>query len=98
MDQDPRVERYAEMHRKFLEDNNPAVLKGMPSSDRQSYLSSVGEQANSMFLTLMRQYKESLEKQKVPHLQLVQSLQSHRHEAEEVVLHDVIFQPLPETD
>jgi len=44
---------HAEEHRKFLEENNPSVLR--QQSDPNSYLSSVGEQAESMFEHLMSQ-------------------------------------------
>jgi len=93
--EDPAAHRYAELHLKFLEDNNPAVLRDLEQSgDLSSYLSSVGEQASLMFGHVMAQYRHSKEVQDLPHLQQVQALQSRRHEAEEIVLHDVIFQPL----
>ena len=95
MPQDTTEANYAQEHQKFLEENNPKVLSELRrSGDLNSYLSSVGEQASDLFLTIMMQYNNSPEVQKLPHLDRVQALQSRRHEADELVRHDLILQPL----
>ena len=88
------AQHYARLHKQFLEENNPSVLKGQP--DRNSYLSSVGQQAEEMFEHLMTQYGHQPEVQKLPYHQKVQELQSHRHQADEVVRNNLIYQPLPQ--
>ncbi|HXW72555.1 MAG TPA: TnpV protein [Methylocella sp.] len=85
---------YAEAHRKFLEENNPSVLRGQ--SDPNSYLSSVGQQAEEMFEHLMIQRMHQPEVKNLPHLEKVRELEAFRHEADEIVRHDLIYQPLPE--
>ena len=45
------AKRYAEEHKRFLEENNPSVLR--QQSDRHSYLSSVGQQAAQRFADQM---------------------------------------------
>lgn len=83
---------FAEEHKKFLEENAPDVLS--KQSNQKNYLSSVGEQATEMFDNLMMQYNNSPEIQKLPYQERVMALQSRRHEAEEIVRHDLIYQPL----
>jgi hypothetical protein len=91
------AEDYAKEHLRFLKENRPDVLKQLrKQGDLNSYLSSVGEQASEMFSTLMMQYKRHLEAQKVPYIDLVAALQGRRHEANELVLHDIVYQPLRE--
>jgi Transposon-encoded protein TnpV len=84
---------YAEEHRKFLEENHPSVLRGQ--KDPSSYLSLVGEQAESMFEHLMMQRRRQV--QNLPHLEMVRELQAFRHQADEMVRHDLIYQPLHES-
>ncbi len=97
--QEPSAEEYARDHLKFLEEERPDVLEGLRrSGDLNSYLSSVGEQAEEMFDDLMRQYLHSPHVQSLPHLKQVRALQSRRHEADEVVRHDLIYQPLKEDE
>jgi hypothetical protein len=86
---------YAEEHRKFLEENNPSVLRGQ--KDPSSYLSLVGEQAEEMFEHLMIQYRNQPKVRDLPHLEKVRELQAFRHQADEMVRHDLIYQPLPES-
>jgi hypothetical protein len=96
---DPKAAEYAWGHLRFLKENRPDVLRDLRrSGDLNSYLSSVGEQASEMFMTLMMRYKNSQEVRELPFLEGVQALESRRHEVEETVLHDVIFQPLPDED
>jgi hypothetical protein len=84
---------YAEEHRRFLEENNPSVLRGQ--KDQNSYLSSVGELAEQMFEHLMIQRRRQV--QNLPHLEMVRELQAFRHQADEMVRHDLIYQPLPDS-
>jgi Zn-finger domain-containing protein len=94
---DQMAEEYAKEHLRFLEQNRPDVLAQLRrSGDLNKYLSSVGEQASDLFSTLMSQYGNSSEVQKLPYLDRVQALQSRRHEANEIVLHDIVYQPLRE--
>jgi hypothetical protein len=86
---------YAEEHRKFLVENNPSVLSGQ--KDQSSFLSMVGEQAEEMFLHLMMQRANQPEVRKLPHLEKVRELEAFRHQADEMVRHDLIYQPLPES-
>ena len=94
--QDQKAQEYAQEHKRFLEQSNPRVLSGLRrSGSLNSYLSSVGQQASDRFLTLMMQYKNSPEIEKLPYQDRVQALQSRRREADELVRHDLIHQPLP---
>jgi Transposon-encoded protein TnpV len=93
---DPTARQYAEEHRRFLEENNPGVLDGLrQSGSLDSYLSSVGEEASQMFDHLMNQYHKSPEVQNLPYHDRVRALQSRRSEAQELVRHDLINQPVP---
>jgi hypothetical protein len=58
--------------------------------------SGLGQQATDLFDTLMRPCAQSPEVKKLPYMEKVQALQSRRHEANEVVLHDIVYQPLRE--
>jgi hypothetical protein len=96
-DQDPAAKRWAEEHRRFLEENNPAVLADLRrQGDLNSYLSSVGESANEMESHLMSQYLTSKEVQNLPFHDRVRALRSRQREVEELIRHDVILQPVPE--
>ena len=93
--QEPKAQEYAQEHLRFLEQNRPDVLAAIRrSGDLNSYLSSVGDQASDRFLTLMMQHKNSPEVAKLPYQARVTSLQSRRREADELVRHDLIHQPL----
>ena len=91
---DPRAERYAAEHKRFLQENRPDVWRQLQQKDPHSYLSSVGNQAAEMFRYLMHQYKESKEVRSLPYHSQVRALQSRQREVEELVLHDLILQPL----
>ena len=91
---DPTALRYAAEHKWFLQENNPSVLSGQ--SDPTSYLYSVGSQAARRLEHLMALYSNSPEVQKLPHLARVRALQNRQFEVEEVIRHDLIYQPLPE--
>jgi hypothetical protein len=94
-DLDAMEERFALEHKRFLEDHNPSVLRGQ--SDADSYLSSVGRSAAEMFEHLMYQHMYSPAVRDLPHMEKVRELESRRHEVEELIRHDLIFQPLPES-
>jgi hypothetical protein len=94
---DQMAEDYAKEHLRFLKEIRQDVLKQLrKQGDLNCYLSSVGEQASDLFSTLMSQYHNSPEIQKLPYLDRVKGLQSRRHEANEIVLHDIVHQPLRE--
>ena len=78
----------------FSRRTTPPSCQG--KADRTSYLSSVGEQAAEMYEQLMSRHNNSKEVQKLPHLERVRELQSHHHEVEEIIRHDLILQPVPE--
>ncbi len=88
------AQEYSQQHRKFLEEHRPDVWRKLQSSDRQNYLSSVGNQASDRFDHLMREYAQSPEVKDLPYMQKVQALQSRRHEANEIVQAELIHQPL----
>ena len=92
---DPLAERFAAEHKRFLEENNPSVLRGL--SDPTSYLSSVGQTAADMLEHLMVQAVHDPEVRKLSGPEWARELRSRQLEAEEVIRHDVIFQPLPES-
>ena len=93
---DVKAQEYSQQHQRFLEQHRPDVWRKLPSSDRPSYLYSVGSQASDRFHTLMSQYEQSPEVKDLPYLQKVQALQSRRHEADEIVRDELIYQPLKE--
>jgi Transposon-encoded protein TnpV len=95
MDPHPLAAKFGAEHKRFLEEHNPAVLRGL--SDSTSYLSSVGETAADRCEHLMFQYMQSPAVKDLPHQQRVRELQSRHHEVEELIRHDLIFQPLPES-
>lgn len=91
---DVKAQEYSQQHREFLEKHRPDVWRKLPSSDRPSYLSSVGEQASDRFQSLMLEYERSPEVKDLPYMEKVRALQSRRHEAEELVRDELIHQPL----
>jgi hypothetical protein len=88
---DPLAERYVLEHKRFLEDNNPDVLRQL--SDPTSYLSSVGSQAAERWEHLMSQYNRSPEVQKLQGPDRVRALQNRQHEIEEMIRDEIIYQP-----
>ena len=75
----------------------PAGAEGYrQQGDLTNYLSSVGQQAESLFETLLGQKNNQV--QDLPHFQKVAALQSHPAEADEVVMHDLVLQPVPEDE
>jgi hypothetical protein len=89
------ADKYAAKHKRFLEENNPSVLRGL--SDPTSISLRLGEQAAERYEHLMYQHFHSPEVKKLPHMEKVRELQSRHHEVEELIRHDLIFQPLPES-
>ena len=94
-DLDAMEERFALEHKRFLEEHNPSVLRGQ--SDADSYLSSVGQQAADMLEHLMIQAQHDPEVRKLQGPERARELRSRQLEAEELIRHDLIFQPLPES-
>jgi hypothetical protein len=84
---DPLVQRFADEHRLFLEDNNPDVLR--QQDDPTSYIYSVGSQAAERWEHLMSQYHHSPEVQKLQGPARVRALQSRQHEIEEVIRDEI---------
>jgi len=50
-----------------------------------------------MFEHLMTQRMHQPKVKNLPHLEKVRELEAFRHEADEIVRHDLIYQPLPES-
>jgi hypothetical protein len=94
-DLDPTAKCFAAEHKRFLEEHNPAVLRGQ--SDPTSYLSSVGLTAADMLEQIMVQHLHDPELQKLPAPQRARLLRNHQQAAEELIRHDLIYQPLPES-
>jgi hypothetical protein len=93
-DLDPIEEMFAQEHKRFLEQNNPSVLRRL--SDPHSYLSSAGRQAGQMFDHMMAHHLRDKGLQKLPAPQRAMALQNRQSEVEELIRHDLIFQPKPE--
>jgi hypothetical protein len=88
------AEKYARLHKEFLEQNNPSVLSGQ--DDPTSYLSSMGRLAAESWRHQMHQFAKSREVQSLPHLDRIRALQNYQQAVEEQILHDHILQPVPE--
>jgi hypothetical protein len=71
-----------------------ALAAHRQQNDLTSYLSSVGQEAESPFNALLGQKNQQV--QDLPYHQKVAALQSHPAEADEVVMHDLVLQPVPE--
>jgi hypothetical protein len=90
-----KAQEYAQQHRRFLEQHRPDVLAGLrQQNDLDSYLSSIGEQAESRFDHLMAEHGNSKAVQSLPHLERVSSLQNRQMEIEELIQDELINQPL----
>jgi transposon-encoded protein TnpV len=91
---DPTAKRFAEEHRRFLEENRPHVLAGLrESGSLTSYLSSVGETASQRLEHAQSQHLSDPEVQKLPFQERVRELQNRQQSEEEVIRHDLIHQP-----
>ena len=96
---DLQAQDFAKEHREFLENSRPDVLSALrQSGDLDSYLSSVGEEAEERLANLMHQYNNSPEVQKLPHQERVRALQNRQMEADELVRDELINQPLPSSE
>ena len=93
---DLKAQEYSQAHQRYLEEHRPDVWRKLLPADRQSYLSSVGEQASDRLDNLMREYAQSPEVKSLPFPQQARALRSRQHEAEEVIRDELIFQPLKE--
>jgi hypothetical protein len=86
--------RYARAHRQFLQENRPDVLANLSKDGKlASYLSAVGSQAAEMYDNLLMRKNHAAEVQALPYMEKVARLRTHEHEANEVVLHDIVCQP-----
>ena len=94
---EPRAVHYAKLHRRFLEEDRPDVLaKIKAEGDLTSYLSLVGNQADDRYLSLLAQLGNDPEVQNLPFQEKAARLRSHPEIANEIVLHDLVHQPLAE--
>jgi Transposon-encoded protein TnpV len=92
---DPTAQEFEEEHRQFLQENAPHVLEGLRRSGTlDSYLASIGETASERLEHVMSQHLADKELQKLPHLERVRELQNRHQEAEEIIRHDLILQPV----
>ena len=92
---DLRAQEYAKEHLKFLKDNNPDLLAALEKSgDLQAYLSTTGEDAADSFRTMMAQTLRA--SQNLPYQKQMTMLQNGQESAEEIIRHEMIYQPLPE--
>jgi len=92
---DLQAKDFAKEHREFLENNRPDVLSALrQSGDLDSYLSSVGEEASSLYDRMMSDHQQL--HQGKPYHDLVRELQAHQHGVVELIRHDLINQPLRE--
>jgi hypothetical protein len=90
---------FARKHRKFLEENRPDVYAQFKKDgDLNSYLSSVGKQADEMYTTMLMRANNCPEVQNLPFHQRVSRSQENQQSAMEIVLHDVIFQPTSDSE
>ena len=94
-DLDPTAQKFEKEHREFLENSRPDVLSALrQSGDLDNYLSSVGEEASSMYDHMMADHHQA--HKNLPYHDLVRELQARRHEVVELIRHDLINQPLRE--
>jgi hypothetical protein len=88
---DPLVQRFADEHRKFLENNNPEFLR--QQSDPTSYLYSVGMEAAERWEDMMSKFHHSPEVQKLQGPARVRALQNHQQSVEEVIRDELLHEP-----
>lgn len=97
MDQQ-RAKGYAQAHKTFLTENNPAVLKGMPEPEK--YLAQVGVTAAQMFDQMADQMQSAINQrfasQPEAMAEKMQELQAIPLTVDEIVMSEVIRQPLPQ--
>src|SRR6266566_4274861 len=80
--------QYAEEHRRFLQENQPKLLKKLSrSGDLESYLTEIGESAQEMLSDTMARHNNSPAVQNLPYQERVRSLQSLRQAMEEIIRH-----------
>ena len=86
---------YSRLHRKYLEDTGQLEETKRANPDLTSYLSSRGKEAEELHTTLMMQRQQTPQFQNLPYPERVKDLQAYRHQADEVVRHQLINQPQP---
>lgn len=88
----PTALTYSRLHRQFLTQHNPEVLKQMREPERTSYLKNVGEQAMEMHdnLASRMQTNPNLPTDQAKRLEAVQAIPLT---VEEIVLDELIYQP-----
>lgn len=86
---------YANLHLKSLRDSNPVLLKQLESSGSlQEHLDRLGEQADELYHTILANGSTD---PKLPreYYARVRALESLPLIADETVLNDIVYQPLP---
>jgi Transposon-encoded protein TnpV len=82
-DEDPDARRWAQEHRRFLEENRPDVLAALQDSGGlDDYLTSIGETASERLEHAMTQMLNDKEHQKLPFQERVRALQNRQQETE----------------
>ena len=98
MDQ-TRAQGYAQAHRKFLEANNPAMLKNLP--DPELYLKRVGREAAQMHDQLSDQMQSEINSRYKSQPDAMQAkmkeLEAIPATVDEIVMSELIRQPLSGT-
>ena len=98
MVESPRIKDPAEWsaeHRKFLTEDNPEVLAGLAQSGSlDQYLQEIGEQAYERIWNGLMERHLHPQTQALPFLKRMEELLSHHRELEEIVRHELIYQPL----
>ena len=90
------VNRYGQMHGNYLKKNNRAAYNELLFSGKLNrYLAELGEQAEKMFALLTEQYAAAEnvteEMKAADQMGWVQSMNSIRNRAEEVVLSELVY-------
>lgn len=85
---------YSRLHREYLQ-NNPELLAQVRQEhpDLTSYLSSRGKEAEELHTTLMMQRQQSPQFQSLPYPERVKDLEAFRHQADESVRHQLVYDP-----
>lgn len=89
------AQAYRKHHLKFLRENNPDLLHDLQKKgDLRLYLDRVGTQADERYQTLIAQGSTDPNLPK-DYAQRVQALQSLPLTADEIVMSEIVNQPLP---
>ncbi len=99
---EPTAVEFGRMHRSFLQEHRPDVFARLQADKSEgglsSYLSSVGQQAKDRYDTILAQSSNAPDVQNLPYHDRVKALQSLPETANEIVLHEIVFQPAPPED